>query len=318
MPIPSSSKAGGARALSPGLAISCALVSTLAVACGDPPVPADVVSDRRVDTGAEMDSGVAPMDTGVAPMDTGVAPMDTGVAPMDTGVDVPPSTACCRAFSLANQGMCDGVESQGSMMCNNFGDGTTCAWSLESRCNDSGVDTGVTPPNCCLAINAVNADLCRVQSPFGRDICNRVSGGGTCVWSGSMVCNPPVDSGVPMDSSTADTGVDARIDTGVDTGVDVRVDTGVDVRTDSGIPSCCLARLGSRGTNCRTYPTSPTCAVQTALTCVWSTTPLCTSTLGLAGACCIPRLSTIFNATCGNLSSAATCGGNANCQWRCP
>ncbi|MBL8684254.1 MAG: hypothetical protein JNK05_34085 [Myxococcales bacterium] len=291
--------------------ISCAFVSSFVAACGDPtPAPADVVSDRRSDSGADMDSGVAPADTGVATMDTGVAPMDTGVAAMDTGVDAPPSNACCRAYSPANQSRCDGVESQGAAMCNNFDDGSICTWSLDARCNDSGVDTGVMLPNCCLAINPTNADLCRVNSPFGNDVCNRVNGGGTCVWSGAMICNPPTDSGVPMD---------ARADTGVDTGTDARTDTGVDVRSDSGIPSCCLARTGARGAICRTYTTSATCAAQAATnTCVWSTTSLCTSTLGSAGACCIPRASTTFNATCAALSAVTTCSANANCQWRCP
>lgn len=305
------------RASSGARSLSCVVVAAFAVACTDPSPPADVVTDRGVDSGLGADSGIAPMDSGVSPMDSGVSPMDTGVS-IDTGVDAPPSNACCRAIVASNQSRCDSVESQGARMCNEFDDGSICAWSADARCNDSGVDTGVMVPNCCLAINAANSDLCRVQSPFGTDVCNRVNGGGTCVWSSAMICNPPADSGVPMDARSdgaADTGTDAR----PDTGVDARTDTGVDTGVDSGIPSCCLARTGSRGATCRTYTTSLTCTAQAAAnTCVWSTTSLCTSTLGSPGACCIPRTSTLYNATCAALNATANCAANVNCQWRCP
>lgn len=293
-----------ARRGAPWLVAICA--STLA-ACGDGSAPADARADRVVDSATQMDADVA--------MDTGAGVADTGVSVMDTGAlfDAPPSNACCRAFSPANQGVCDGLESRGPSVCNMHDDGTACTWSLEPRCNDSGVilDTGL--PNCCLAISPANAALCSALSPFGRDRCNRADGGGTCVWSGASVCNPPVDSGV---DAAMDAARDAGVDAGVDTGVDVRTDTGV----DTGVaPSCCLARTGSRGTTCSMNRTEAMCAAQAALyTCVWATTALCTSSLGLTGACCIPRSNPLLNSTCGNLSSVTNCRTNTNCQWRCP
>lgn len=302
------------------------------IACGGDPQPADVVTDQSasdsmsvVDSGVAQDTGVV-QDTGVA-QDTGVS-MDTGVTETDgASMDAAP-VGCCRAFSMANQGRCASFESMGASACNNADDGTVCAWSLDSTCNDSGVMDSGPPPNCCLAISPANAAFCTALSSFGTDRCNRADGGGVCVWSGAMVCNPTP----PMDSGTSDARSDAMSDAPMDSRTDASdasdarsdvadaSDARSDVVSDSGVPSCCLARTGSNGPTCRTYTTMAQCTTATAMTrtCVWSPTPLCTSTLGNNGACCIPRSNMLQQPTCAALNTSATCGGNANCQWRCP
>ena len=218
--------------------------------------------------------------------------------------------------------MCDGLEALGPDRCAMVNDGTSCAWSLDARCNDSGapamdssapVDAG-PPPNCCLAISPANAAICSALSPFGRDRCNRLDGGGTCVWSGAGVCNvvtPPMDAG-GADAMVSDAAPDAR-----DAAADVR-DAGPDVR-DAGIPTCCLARTGARGTLCRTSTTMAACAAQPLLnTCVWATSANCTNPLGANGACCM-GLSALFTNTCQGYSTAAQCMAVAGrCNWRCP
>lgn len=299
---------------------SLALSVLSLIACGGEMQPADVVTDRGVrDTGAEMDSGVISQPDVMSQPDVSSQP-DIASQPDVASMDVGSSNSCCRAFSLANQAQCDALDVSGPSSCNAFNDGTTCAWSLEARCNDSGVpiDAG-PPPNCCLAINAANAAFCSALSSFGTDRCNRADGGGVCVWSGAMVCNPapPMDSGVVADSSTDGA---VRIDVTLrDVASDAR-DSGVIV--DSGVPSCCMARNGT-ATNlsyCRTQATMALCGSATAAlrTCVWNATPLCTSSLGSNGACCIPRTLVALQPTCAVLATSATCGANAGCQWRCP
>lgn len=325
---------GGCARASSARSLALWSVSALTlIACGGDPQPADVVTDQSAgDSMAVVDSGVA-QDTGVvtdtgAPMDTGVA-TDTGVSETDgASMDAAPA-GCCRAFSMANQGRCATFESMGASACNNADDGTVCAWSLDSTCNDSGVMDSGPPPNCCLAISPANAAFCTALSSFGTDRCNRADGGGICVWSGAMVCNPTPP---PMDSGTSDAMMsDARSD-GSDAAdarsdvADARSDAAdasdarSDVVSDSGVPSCCLARTGSNGASCRSYTTMAMCSTATAMvqTCVWSPTPLCTSTLGSNGACCIPRTNMLLQPTCAALNTSATCGGNTNCQWRCP
>lgn len=302
-------------------AISSITASALAlIACGGDMQP-DVVADRVVrDTSTEMDSGVSPQPDVVSQPDVTSQPDVASQPDAPASMDASNSNSCCRAFSLANQGQCDALDVSGPSVCNMFNDGTVCAWSLEARCNDSGVpvDAG-PPPNCCLAINAANAAFCSALSSFGTDRCNRADGGGVCVWSGAAVCNPapPMDSGVALDSST-DARTDALADVRTDAPLDAR-DTGV---VDSGVPSCCMARNGT-ATNlayCDAQTTMATCTNATGVlrTCVWSATPLCTSPLGANGACCIPRSNALLQPTCAPLATNVTCSANANCQWRCP
>jgi hypothetical protein len=249
----------------------------------------DVVADRVVrDSSTEMDSGVSPQPDVVSQPDVSSQPdgasMPDASASMpdaSASMDATNSNSCCRAFSLANQGQCDALDAAGPSVCNLFNDGTVCAWSLEARCNDSGVpvDAG-PPPNCCLAINAANAAFCSALSSFGTDRCNRAGGGRVCVWSSAAVCNPapPMDSGVALDSST-DARTDALADVHTDAPLDVR-DSGP---ADSGVPSCCMARIGT-ATNleyCVAQMTQARCTDFAGVqhTCVWSTTPLCTRPL---------------------------------------
>jgi hypothetical protein len=126
-----------------------------------------------------------------------------------------------------------------------------------------------------------------------------------------------MDSGVALDSST-DARTDALADVHTDAPLDVR-DSGP---ADSGVPSCCMARIGT-ATNleyCVAQMTQAQCTDFAGVqhTCVWSTTPLCTSPLGSNGACCIPRSNMLLQTTCAPLASPANCAANANCQWRCP
>jgi hypothetical protein len=301
-----------------------------AVACGETiEPPRDVVSDREApDSTATMDAALdvpgTSDDAGLsadAPgpaQDTAAPALDAPAPPPEGGA----SNGCCRAFSPSNQAACDRLEPLGPARCNMVDDGTTCTWSLDARCNDAGaapdasppMDAG-PPPNCCLAISPVNAELCTTLTRFGRDRCNLVDGGGTCRWSGAAVCNPitPTDAGSGMDVATL---ADARTDA-LDFATDAR-DAALDVGPDVEPPGCCLARTGSNGATCRTYPTSRICGLNLAQTCVWSTSPACSSPLGTNGACCIGNSAT-YTLQCATYSTAAQCLAIAGrCAWRCP
>ncbi|MDP3276335.1 MAG: hypothetical protein Q8Q09_14130 [Deltaproteobacteria bacterium] len=323
------------------------LCVSLGAACAAPEAPRDASGDRSVRDVASGDTEA--MDATVDVQgDIGgdqVATNDSAT-PED---DAAWRRVCCRAFSTANQGICDNLEPLGPSRCNMLDDGMTCAWSPDPMCHDGGTGMGT---GCCIAVNPANQTMCSTVAAFGSSSCNAFADGRVCRWSRSSACNPTPDAGTP-DAGSMDSGITcctARIAanepqcsplatrsrcTGLNGGLtcnwsasaacnpgDAGTDAATDVR-DAGATGCCLARTANatNTTYCRAQATQATCSTSLAAfrTCAWSTVPgACAGAGATAGACCQPTTSTA--AICAANSTAAQCGGLMlrGCAWRCP
>lgn len=223
---------------------------------------------------------------------------------MDASVEDASSSAdgsavgCCIARPGTAQSFCDPLAALGRDRCNMINGGASCMWSSDALCNDGGAaadassqDSAMVDANsCCLARPGVAQSVCDAVASFGRDRCNMLNGGASCMWSSSAACGgAPVDAGVvgccrarpgtaqsfcdplaalgPDRCNMINGGMSCQWLMGAECSADASVSTDSGTAVDAG---CCVAQPGTPQTACDSAPSRERCAaIGAGLSCRW-------------------------------------------------